>query len=58
MVALTVRWIVELFHVYRDAAVLCFFPPRLLWQWDGTKENAPQDQGDSLVRVARVFRVL
>ena len=28
------------------------------WQWDGTKENAPQDQGDSLVRVARVFRVL
>ena len=25
---------------------------------DGTKENAPQDQGDSLVRVARVFRVL
>ena len=34
------------------------FPHRLLWQWDGTKENAPQDQGDSLVRVARVFRVL
>ena len=56
MVALTVRWIVELFHVYRDAAFLCFFPHRLLWQWDGTKENAPQDQGDSLV--ARVFRVL